>query len=193
MSTTTKELTRIIDGMPVPAAGKWVIDGSHTSAEFVARHLMVTKVRGGFGAIGGTLDVAENPTDSKVEVTIETSSVSTGDTERDGHIKSPDFFDTDNYPEMTFASTAVRVDGSSWILDGDLTIKGVSKPVSLEFDFAGIVTDPWGNQKAAFSAATTIDREDWNLIWNVALETGGVLVSKKIAIEIEMQAVPANS
>lgn len=192
MSTTTQDLTRIIDGVQVPAAGKWVIDGSHTSAEFVARHLMVTKVRGGFGAIAGTLDVAENPADSSVEVTIETSSVSTGDADRDGHITSPDFFDVDNYAEMTFASTAVRADGSSWILDGDLTIKGVSKPVSLEFDFAGIVTDPWGNQKAAFSANTTIDREDWNLNWNVALETGGVLVSKKIGIEIEMQAVPAS-
>lgn len=193
MSATTQELTRIIDGIPVPAAGRWIIDGSHTSAEFVARHLMVTKVRGGFGAIGGTLDVAENPKDSSVAVTIETSSVSTGDADRDGHIKSPDFFDIENYPEMTFASTAVRAHGSSWIVDGDLTIKDVGKPVSLEFDFAGIVTDPWGNQKAAFSATTTIDREDWNLNWNVALETGGVLVSKKIGIEIEMQAVPATN
>ncbi len=193
MSATTKELTRIIDGIPVPAAGRWIIDGSHTSAEFVARHLMVTKVRGRFGAIGGTLDVAENPKDSSVAVTIETSSVSTGDADRDGHIKSPDFFDIENYPEMTFASTAVQAHGSSWIVDGDLTIKDVGKPVSLEFDFAGIVTDPWGNQKAAFSATTTIDREDWNLNWNVALETGGVLVSKKIGIEIEMQAVPATN
>ena len=192
MSTTTQDLTRTIDGAAVPAVGTWVIDGSHTSAEFVARHLMVTKVRGGFSSIEGTIQVGENPADSIVDVIIDTASVSTGDPDRDGHIKSADFFDVDKYPEMRFVSTAVRADGSSWTLDGDLTIKGVAKPVNLAFEFVGLVTDPWGNQKAAFSAATTINREDWDLNWNVALETGGVLVSKKITIEIEMQAVPAN-
>ena len=192
MSTTTQDLTRTIDGATVPAVGTWVIDGSHTSAEFVARHLMVTKVRGGFSSIEGTIQVGENPADSIVDVIIDTASVSTGDPDRDGHIKSADFFDVDKYPEMRFVSTAVRADGSSWTLDGDLTIKGVAKPVNLAFEFVGLVTDPWGNQKAAFSAATTINREDWDLNWNVALETGGVLVSKKITIEIEMQAVPAN-
>ena len=192
MSTTTQDLTRTIDGTAVPEVGTWVIDGSHTSAEFVARHLMVTKVRGGFSSIEGTIQVGENPADSIVDVVIDTTSISTGDPDRDGHIKSADFFDVDNHPEMRFVSTAVRTDGSSWTLDGDLTIKGIAKPVSLAFEFVGLVTDPWGNQKAAFSAATTINREDWDLNWNVALETGGVLVSKKITIEIEMQAVPAN-
>ena len=191
-STTTQDLTRTVDGALVPAAGTWIIDGSHTSAEFVARHLMVTKVRGGFGSVSGTLEVAEDPAESSVEVTIETASVATGDSDRDGHIKSADFFDIENYPEMKFTSAAVRPKGSSWVLDGDLTIKDTTKPVTLEFDFVGLATDPWGNQKAAFSATTTIDREDWNLNWNVALETGGVLVSKKVAIEIEMQAVLAN-
>ncbi|KAA3641404.1 MAG: polyisoprenoid-binding protein [Armatimonadetes bacterium] len=192
MSTTTQDLTRTVDGATVPAVGKWVIDGSHTSAEFVARHLMVTKVRGGFGTITGTVDVAENPTDSVVEVTIDTASITTGDAERDAHLMSADFFDVENHPEMKFVSTAVRAAGSSWILDGDLTIKDITKPVALDFDFAGVATDPWGNKKAAFSATTTINREDWDLNWNVALETGGVLVSKKINLEIEMQAAPSN-
>ena len=190
MSTTTQDLTRTVDGALVPAAGTWVIDGSHTSAEFVARHLMVTKVRGSFGFVAGTIDVGEDLGDSNVEVVIETASVSTGDADRDGHIKSADFFDIENHPEMRFVSTAVRPNGSSWTLAGDLTIKDVTKPVSLEFDFVGLATDPWGNQKAAFSATTTIDREDWNLSWNVALEAGGVLL-KKINIEIELQAAPA--
>ena len=192
MSTTAQDLTRNVDGAAVPAAGTWVIDGSHTSAEFVARHLMVAKVRGGFGSVTGTIEVAEDPAASRVEVVIDTSSVSTADADRDGHIKSPDFFDVENHPEMKFVSTAVRPNGSSWVLDGDLTIKEVTKPVTLEFDFLGLAADPWGNQKAAFSANTTINREDWDLNWNVALETGGVLVSKKVNIEIEMQAVPAN-
>lgn len=192
MSTTTQDLTRTVDGAVVPAAGTWVIDGSHTSAEFVARHLMVTKVRGGFGSVTGTIEVADDPTASRVEVVIDTASISTGDADRDGHVKSPDFFDVENHPEIRFVSTAVRPEGSSWVLDGDLTIKDITKPVTLDFDFVGLAADPWGNQKAAFSATTTVDREDWDLNWNVALEAGGVLVSKKVNIEIEMQAAPAN-
>lgn len=193
MSTTAQELTRTIDGAVVPAAGTWTIDGSHTSAEFIVRHLMVAKVRGGFESVSGTVEVAEDPTASRVEVVIDTSSVSTGDTERDGHLKSADFFDIENHAEMRFVSTAVRTSGSSWILDGNLTIKDVTKPVTLEFEFVGPATDPWGNQKAAFSATTAINREDWDLSWNVPLEAGGVLVSKKVSIEIEMQAVPAGA
>ena len=192
MSTTTQDLTRPVDGAVVPAAGTWVIDGSHTSAEFVARHLMVTKVRGGFGSVTGTIEGADDPTASRVEVVIDTASISTGDADRDGHVKSPDFFDVENHPEIRFVSTAVRPEGSSWVLDGDLTIKDITKPVTLDFDFVGLAADPWGNQKAAFSATTTVDREDWDLNWNVALEAGGVLVSKKVNIEIEMQAAPAN-
>ena len=192
MSTTTQDLTRTVDGALVPAVGTWIIDGSHTSAEFVARHLMVTKVRGGFGAVSGTIEVAEDPADSVVEVSVETASVSTGDADRDGHVKSADFLDVEVHPEMKFVSKTVRPSGSSWMLDGDLTIKDISKPVTLEFEFVGLAADPWGNQKAAFSATTTINREDWDLSWNVALETGGVLVSKKIDIEIELQAVPAS-
>jgi len=153
---------------------------------------MVSKVRGGFGAVTGTIDVAETLRDSSVEIVIETASVSTGDDDRDGHIKSPDFFDVENFPEMRFVSTAVEPDGGSWKLTGALTIKDVTKPVTIDFDFNGIVDDPWGNSKAAFSGTAVILREDWGLNWNVALDAGGVLVSKKIAIEIEVEAAPAS-
>lgn len=190
-NTTMHELSRMVDGNTVPAAGKWQIDPAHTSVEFVGRHLMVTKVRGAFADVSGTIVVAENPLESEVSVVIATDSVSTGAADRDGHLKSEDFFDVEQFPEMTFASTAVRRRGDAWVLDGVLTVKDTSKPVSLDFEFLGLIDDPWGNPKAAFSGRTEIQRSDWNLNWNVALETGGVLVSKTIAIEIEVQAAPA--
>jgi polyisoprenoid-binding protein YceI len=185
-------LTRTVENRLVPAAGVWQMDPAHTSVEFVGRHLMVTKVRGSFSEVSGTITVGDDPLDSVVSVTIGTGSVSTGSQDRDGHLVSPDFFDVENYPEMSFVSTGVRANGDAWILDGDLTIKGVTRPVSLDFEFTGIVDDPWGNSKAGFSASTEILREEWDLNWNVALESGGVLVSKKIAIEIEVQAAQAS-
>ncbi len=192
MTVATHSLSRTVNGAVVPGVGRWEIDPAHTSAEFVGRHLMVTKVRGGFGSVSGTIVVSETPEDSKVEIVIETASVSTGSEDRDTHVKSEDFFDVENHPEMRFVSTSVETNGGSWKLVGDLTIKGVTKPVTLDFDFAGIVDDPWGNPKAAFSATTEIMRDDWGLSWNVPLDSGGVLVSKKIVIEIEVQASPAS-
>lgn len=188
MTTTTHPLTRTVDGVTVPSVGLWNLDPAHTSAEFVARHLMVTKVRGGFGSIAGSINVAESPADSAVEVVVQTTSVSTGAEDRDAHIKGEDFFDVDNYPEMKFVSTDIQPVGSSWKVAGDLTIKDVTRPVTLDMEFVGVIDDTWGNSKAAFSATTEIEREDWGLTWNVALEAGGVLVSKKITIEIEVQA-----
>lgn len=192
MTLEMHSLTRTVENQVVPAKGEWKIDPAHTSVEFVGRHLMVTKVRGSFSEVSGTVTVADDPLDSAVSVTIATGSVSTGSQDRDGHLVSPDFFDVENYPEMGFVSTGVRASGDGWILDGDLTIKGVTRPVSLDFEFTGIVDDPWGNSKAAFSASTEILREEWDLSWNVALESGGVLVSKMIAIEIEVQAALAS-
>lgn len=175
----------------LPATGTWMLDGSHTTVGFVAKHLMITKVRGKFGKVGGTVEVGERPEDSKLDVTIDVGAVDTGWADRDAHLRSTDFFDVANFPEMRFVSTAIEPHHHAWRMHGELTIKGVTHPVTLDVDFDGIATDPWGKPHAAFSARTEIDREDWGLNWNVALETGGWLVSKKIVIEIETQLVPA--
>lgn len=192
MTLAAHSLTRTLDDKLFPAATTWQIDPAHTSVEFVGRHLMVTKVRGSFSDVSGTIAVGDDPLASAISVTIGTASISTGADDRDAHLVSADFFDVENHPEMTFVSTGIRANGDAWVLDGDLTIKGVAKPVSLDFEFLGIIDDPWGNSKAAFSASTEILREDWDLTWNVALESGGLLVSKKIAIEIEVQAAPVS-
>jgi polyisoprenoid-binding protein YceI len=190
-SSTTHPLIRIVDGAAVPAVGIWNIDPAHTSAEFVARHLMVTKVRGRFEVAAGSIEIAESLSDSHVDVVLDTASVSTGAVGRDNHVKSADFLDVENFPEMRFVSTDITPNGDSWAMTGDLTIKGITRPATLDLEFVGLIDDPWGNPKAAFSATGEILREDWGLNWNVALETGGVLVSKKITVEIEAQASPA--
>ena len=174
----------------LPAAGTWTVDPGHTTAGFVARHLMVTKVRGSFTDLEGTVVGGERPEGTTGEAGLKTASIDTRSADRDAHLKSPDFFDVENFPEITFRSTGVRhVKGRDWQLDGDLTIKGVTKPVTLHVEFEGLTGDPWGGQRAAFSASTEIDREDWGLNWNVALETGGWLVSKKVKLELDVQLV----
>lgn len=172
------------------AAGTYAIDPSHTEVGFVARHAMVTKVRGYFRDVEGTITVAENFADSTASATMKTASVDTGAADRDGHLKSEDFFDVEQYPEITFAATRVQdVDGSNFDLVGDLTIKGVTKEVSLQASYDGTAQDPFGNVRAGFTAITTVDREEWGLTWNAALETGGVLVSKKITLNLEISAI----
>jgi polyisoprenoid-binding protein YceI len=174
----------------MPAAGTWTIDTSHSSVEFVVRHLMVAKVRGRFAAFGGTIHVGDTPEASSVEVEISTSSITTGDPQRDGHLLSADFFDVETHPTISFRSTAVRpVSGERYAVEGDLTVHGRTKPVTLDLEYQGSLTDPFGNDKAVFSATAEIDREDWGLTWNQALESGGVLVGKKARIEIEVEAV----
>lgn len=163
--------------------GTWTIDPDHTEVGFIARHLMVTKVRGSFGTVTGTVVVPENVTDSSVSVDIETASVTTGNDKRDEHVRSGDFLDVEAHPQMTFVST--KFDGET--LTGDLTIRGITRPVELDVDFEGVAADPWGNTKAGFEAKTKINRQDWDLNWNVALETGGVLVSDQITIVIDAQ------
>jgi polyisoprenoid-binding protein YceI len=157
---------------------------------FVVRHLMVSKVRGQFSQFEGTVVVAENPTDSKVEVSIDAASIDTRDETRDNHLRSADFFEADSNPKLTFASTAVRhVKGNDFEVDGDLTIHGTTKPVTLKVELEGVLTDPWGMSRAGFTASTEIDREDWGLTYNQALEAGGVVIGKKITIEIEAEVV----
>jgi polyisoprenoid-binding protein YceI len=174
----------------LPAPGLWTIDASHSSVEFVVRHLMVAKVRGRFAEFSGDIHVGETPEESKVVVAIAPASITTGDEQRDGHLKSEDFFAVEQYPTIAFASTGVRgVSGDRYAVDGELTVRGVAKPVTLDLEYQGQITDPFGNDKAVFSASTEIDREDWGLTWNQALESGGVLVGKKARIEIEIEAV----
>jgi len=163
--------------------GTWAIDASHTEVGFVARHLMVSKVRGTFREVSGTVDVAEDITRSSVEVAAQIASVETGSADRDTHLKSADFFDAEQFPAMTFRSTSF--DGQT--LAGDLTIKDVTKPVTFDVEFGGVGQDPWGNTKAGFEATTTVTRKDWGLTWNAAVEGGGVLVSDKITINIDVQ------
>lgn len=191
MSTTEQTATeRTIAGKAVPPVGTWAVDATHSNVEFVARHL-VSKVRGRFEQFAGTLVVAENPLESRVEVTVDAGSVKTGTEQRDGHLVSPDFFDVENFKELRFVSTAVRDAGDEWLLDGELTIKDVTRPVELHFEYLGFAVDPYGNDKIAFSAWAEVDREEFGLSWNAALETGGVLVGRKVRLEFELQAARA--
>lgn len=173
-----------------PAAGTYVIDPSHTEVGFVARHAMVTKVRGYFRDLEGTIEIAENFADSKATATMKTASVDTGSADRDGHLKSADFFDVETHPEITFVAKRVEgASGNGFDLVGDLTIKGVTKEVALQTEYDGTAQDPFGNVRAGFTASTTVEREDWGLSWNAPLETGGVLVSKKITLNLEVSAI----
>ena len=171
-------------------AGDYVLDPSHTRIGFSARHAMVTKVRGQFEEFEGAAHIdTATPANSTVNVTIQAASVSTGNEQRDGHIKTPDFFDIENYPTITFVSTDVERDGSDWAITGDLTINGVTKPVTVDFEETGSAKDPFGNTRIGFEGSTTIDRTEWNLNFNAALETGGVLVSEKVKLEFDVSAI----
>lgn len=188
--TTTTPAVRTVEGRQVPAAGTWTLDPAHSSVGFTARHLMVSKVRGGFSDYTADIEIGERPEDSRVDVTVQIASVSTGDPKRDGHLVSPDFFDVATYPTMTFRTTGVRpVSADEWKVDGELTVRDVTRPVTLDVEFAGVSQDPWGSARAGFSASTDIDREAFGLTWNQALEGGGVLVGKKVKVEIEVEAV----
>jgi polyisoprenoid-binding protein YceI len=190
--TTVQTLTRKVDGRAVPAAGTYTIDPTHSSVEAVARHLMVTKVRGRFAQFAGTVEIAGDPTESRVDAEIQAASIDTNEPQRDEHLRSPDFLDVDRFPTLRFASTAVRPAGKArWLVDGDLTIRDVTRPVTLYVEFLGGGTDPYGNEKVAFSATTELDREAFGMTWNQALETGGVLVGKTLQVELEVQAVRA--
>jgi polyisoprenoid-binding protein YceI len=190
MSITERtSATRVVDGTEVPVTGDWAIDPGHAEVAFVGRHFMMTKVRGRFTEVRGTIRLADRPVDSVVDVTIGTASVHSGAQDRDDHLRSPDFFDVERFPEATFRSTSVDQSGRRASVTGDLTIVGVTRPVVLDVEFQGALADLSGDKRAVFSASTEINREDWGLTWNMALEAGGVLVSKKIRIEIEVETV----
>jgi polyisoprenoid-binding protein YceI len=182
---------RVVDGRPVPEVGIWEIDASHASFEFVARHLMA-KVRGRFPAVRGVATVAERPEDSSLGVEIDASSIDTRDETRDAHLRSGDFFGVEDHPSISFRSTAVRPgEGETqWQVDGELTIRGVTRPITVDVEFLGGAIDPWGNQRIGFSGVVPeVNREDWGLTWNAALETGGFLLSKSVRLEIEAELV----
>ncbi|MBW1637789.1 MULTISPECIES: YceI family protein [Microbacterium] len=173
--------------IPGYRAGTWVLDPAHSEVTFSVRHMMISKVRGTFGVKSATLVAPENPLEATVEASVDVTSVDTNDENRDNHLRSADFFDVENHPTMEFVSTGARVEDGDFFVDGDLTIRGITKPVSFAFDFGGFGTDPYGNYKAGASATTVINREDFGLTWNAALETGGVLVGKDITINLDLQ------
>lgn len=192
--TAVRSEIRQLGGVDAPASGTWALDPGHTAAAFVARHMMVTKVRGHFDRLSGQIHIGDKPEDSSIEVSIDATSIFSGSQQRDDHLRSPDFLDVEKYPTITFRSTAVKQTGpTSLKVTGDLTIRDQSRPVDLDVEFEGVERTPWGITVAGFSARTEINREDWGMTWNAALETGGVLVSKKISIEIEAEANPAQA
>jgi polyisoprenoid-binding protein YceI len=178
-----------IGGIQLPPAGKYELDIAHTAVEFVARHIL-TKVRGRFTDFSGWIEIADNPEESNAEVEIQTASIQTNTEQRDEHLKSDDFLNVEKWPLMTFRSTAVRhTGGASFELDGDLTIRDVTRAVTLRGEYLGTETNPYGVTVLAATAKTELEREDWNVNWNMILETGGFLVSKRIDLEIEVEAL----
>ena len=177
--------------LKLPAVGVWDFETAHTTIGFVARHLMVTKVRGRFTKFDASVTIGESIEQTKVVANIDVASVTTTDEKRDGHLRSADFFDVEKFPTMAFSSTSVSaVDENHLSLKGDLTIRDVTKPVTIDVEYLGATKNPWGIDTAAFSGSTEIDREEWGLSWNQPLAGGGVLVGKKVQLEFEIQAHP---
>ncbi len=169
--------------------GTYTLDPSHTQVGFVVRHAMVTKVRGSFTDVEGTATTGENLEGASINVTMQAASIDSRSKDRDAHLVSADFFDVENYPTITFKSTNVEAQGETLRVTGDLTIKDVTAPVTIDFEYEGAATDPFGNERIGFEGKTTVNRKDFGLTWNAALETGGVLVSDKVTLEFEISAI----
>jgi polyisoprenoid-binding protein YceI len=190
-STTFHEEPDMITTAPSTLTGRYSIDPSHSRVGFVARHAMVTKVRGSFNEFEGSgyFD-AENPAASRLELTIQAASIDTRNADRDAHLRSNDFFDMENHPEIRFVSTAVeQLDADSYRVTGDLTIKGITKPVTVDFEYTGTAVDPYGNQRVGLEGSTTVNRKDWGVSWNAALDAGGVLVGEKVVLDFDVSAI----
>lgn len=173
-------------------ATAYAIDASHSNVEFVVRHLMISKVRGGFTTLNGTINASEgSDVPESMDVTIDAGSVNTHEEQRDTHLRSADFFQSEKFPAITFKSTSIEGSGPSFKVTGDLTIHGVTKSVTLDAEFEGRGSDPWGGQRVAYSANTKINRKDFGLNWNAALEAGGVVVSDEVKIDINVEATAA--
>lgn len=177
-------------GVQLPSPGEWAIDRAHSSVGFVARHLVVAKVRGRFKEFSGSIQVGETLEDSSVDVTVDAESIDTAEPKRDEHLRSGDFLEVDRFPHLRFTSSGIRQKSESALeLTGELIIRDVARPVVLDVEFMGLVSDLSGSERMVFSAFTEIDREEWGLTWNQALETGGVLVGRKVRIELDVEAV----
>jgi polyisoprenoid-binding protein YceI len=174
---------------PAELSGIYEIDAVHSTVGFAVKHAMVSTTRGHFSSFSGgaTID-AENPEKSTAWLDIDAASVTTGQSQRDNHLRSPDFWDAETHPKITFRSTSAKLDGDELILTGDLTIKDISVPVDVRWEFGGIATDPYGTTKAGFDGTASINRSDWGLTWNAALETGGFLISDKVKLVLEIEA-----
>jgi polyisoprenoid-binding protein YceI len=189
MSTATAAI-REVDGRQLPAPGEWVIDPAHSDIQLIARHMMIAKVRGRFRAFSGKAVVDEVPERTWCGVVIDAASIDTGDEQRDAHLRSPDFLDVERYPEIVFRSTGLRpADHGRWVLTGDVTVRDVVRSVDVDLEFNGVAEDPWGNARAAFLATAEIDREQFDITWNQALETGGFLVGNGVKVEADLQLV----
>ena len=175
--------------IPGYVVGTWDIDAAHSTVGFSVRHMMVSKVRGYFREFSGVLVTAEDPAQSSVTATVNMDSIDTRQEQRDAHIRSADFFDVGNHTELTFRSTAVRTDGADWTIEGDLTIKGITKPVTLELELNGFGPDAYGGTRAGFSAKTEISRKAFGVDIDMPMDGGGVVVSDKINVELEIEAV----
>jgi polyisoprenoid-binding protein YceI len=183
MSVTTETT------VPGYIAGTWTIDPVHSEVGFSVRHMMVSKVRGKFNVFSGHIVTGDSPLDSSVTATIDLSSIDTGNRDRDNHIRSADFFEVDSYKSMTYRSTGVRLTGDSYVLDGELTLKGITRPISLDLELGGFGPDPYGGQRTGFTATGELKRSDFGVDFNAVLETGGVVVADKVAIHLEIEAV----
>jgi polyisoprenoid-binding protein YceI len=181
--------TRSINSIDLPPAGTWKVDPGHADVGFVGRHFGLTTVRGRFTGVDATVVIGDDITASSVDVVIDMASVSSGDQSRDDHLRSADFFDVEHHPRATFRSTGIVADGSAGSISGELTIKDVTRPVTLDVEYLGRAIDPWGGERTVFSASAVINREQWGLTWNMLLEAGGLLVSKEIRLEIEVELV----
>jgi polyisoprenoid-binding protein YceI len=180
---------RPFEGLTIPSAGTFALDPAHTTVGFVARHLVVSKVRGSFSEVSGTITVAGNPLESAVEVVIGAASINTGQPDRDNHLRSADFLELEKYPNLTYRSTGVKSHkGNEFVLAGELTIRDVTRAVDLEVEYDGTIVSPYGQEVIAFTASTEIDREEFGITWNQAIEAGGVMVGKKVKIELNIEA-----
>ncbi|MFN2556754.1 MAG: YceI family protein [Nitriliruptorales bacterium] len=190
MTIQTAELVRDYNGQSLPLPGTYELDRAHSSVEFVSRHLMITKVRGRFTDFEGRIHIDEVPEQSWAEASVDVRSLDTADERRDTHLRSPDFFDVERFPTLSFRSTRVEPAGDrAWKVHGELTVRDVTRPITLEVQFEGATSDPWGGRRIGFSATADVDREEWGLTWNQVLESGGLLVGPKVRIEVAVQAV----